>query len=136
MPLESGKVRELVLQMCRFVLAGLVNTGVGLAFVYINIYGFGMGQLWGNFTGYVLGLFLAFSLHRSWTFRSRNSISQGLIKYLFAFAIAYGMNLVCVVFFQRMGVHPAIAQATGVVPYVITFFVLSRYVVFAESKRS
>ena len=130
-----GAHRELAMQVGRFILVGLLNTAVGLVLVYINIFVFGMGEIWGNFAGYVMGLLLAFSIHRNWTFRARNGLWSGGLKYVLAFAISYAMNLACVLGLRRLGVSVALAQAGGVVPYVVSFFLLSRYVVFAAPRR-
>jgi putative flippase GtrA len=133
---RARRRRDIALQASRFIAVGLMNTGIGLVLVYVSIYVFGMGQLWGNFAGYILGLIFSFLFHRNWTFRSKSNFWSSGVKFILAFVISYGMNIACVIYVRHLGVAPALAQAAGVVPYVFSFFLLSRYVVFREPHQS
>jgi len=126
--------REVIGQITRFCVVGAMNTLVGLLAIYINIYVFGMGDVTANLCGYIFGLLFGFFFHRNWTFRARGRPWFGAVKYALAFAIAYAVNIVCVLSLRKMGVLSVWAQAGGVVPYVVSFFLLSRYMVFPGGK--
>jgi putative flippase GtrA len=125
---------ETVGQIARFCVVGAMNTLVGLLAIYVNIYIFGMGNVTGNLCGYIFGLLFGFFFHRNWTFRARTTVWVAGLKYALAFAIAYLVNISCVLALLRMGVLPVWAQAGGVIPYTISFFLLSRFVVFPQAK--
>ena len=127
---------ELIGQILRFCVVGAMNTLVGLLAIYVNLFVFGMGDLAANLFGYVFGLLFGFFFHRNWTFRARHATWFGALKYALAFAVSYGMNLVCVLALRRMDVASALAQAGGVVPYVVSFFLLSRYMVFRQPPKA
>ena len=124
---------EVIGQIVRFCVVGAMNTLVGLLAIYLNMYVFGMSDVTANLCGYIFGLLFGFLFHRNWTFRARNRPFVGVVKYVVAFVIAYTVNIACVMGLLRLGVPSFWAQAGGVVPYVIIFFLLSRYMVFSEA---
>jgi putative flippase GtrA len=131
-----GALNRLIDEAARFGLVGILNTAVGLAAIYVNIFIFEMNEIAGNLLGYIVGLLFGFAFHRNWTFRATTRVTTGFLKYLLAFAMAYGVNLACVLGLRKLGLGPAWAHASGVVPYVVVFFLLSRYMVFANADAS
>lgn len=70
-------------------------------------------------------------MNSAWTFdyRGRNATAAG--KFLLAFAISYGVNLVTVwLLIEQASVNSYLAQALGIPPYTICLFLLSKLVVF------
>jgi hypothetical protein len=60
-------------------------------------------------------------------------------RFLTAFAVAYFLNLLTVFGFRDIvGLNSYLAQASGVIPYTISFYLLSAYYVFPteESARA
>ncbi|MCS6944601.1 MAG: GtrA family protein [Sutterellaceae bacterium] len=122
-------------QAVRFGCGGAVNTAVGLACIFAAM-ALGADEVTANMAGYGVGLGLSFTLNRRWTFESDGRAGMQLLRFLAAFVIAYCTNLGSVLLLRDVvGVNAYIAQACGVVPYTIVFFLLSRYFVFAEGMR-
>jgi len=115
----------------RFALVGVTNSLAGLAVIYFCKATLGLGDISANMIGYALGLFCSFMLNASWTFRYRGAAAPAAFRFLLAFLLAYGANLVFVLLLiDRWGVNSYIAQALGIPPYTIAFYFLSKAFVF------
>lgn len=125
----------LTFQFAKFVAVGVLNTAVGLTFIFAAKALLGWGDLAANASGYAVGLVTSFALNRAWTFRDRGRISPALLRFLAAFAVAYLANLVSVFALRDLAhVDSYLAQAAGVVPYTILFFLASRAFVFLDRR--
>jgi putative flippase GtrA len=126
---------SLPLQLARFLVVGVLNTAVGLSVIFAAKALLGWNDFAANATGYAVGLATSFLLNRAWTFGDRGRISPALIRFLAAFALAYLANLATVFALRDLAaVDSYVAQAAGVVPYTILFFVASRAFVFLEQR--
>lgn len=115
----------------RFGLVGLVNTGVGLTVIYGLKYFGGVGDVWANIGGYGVGLSVSFILNSTWTFENGLWSPWVVVKYLFAFGLAYGANLATVLFaLHLLEINSYLAQAFGLPVYMVLFYCLCRWVVF------
>jgi putative flippase GtrA len=115
----------------RFGIVGLLNTGLGLAIIFAAKAFLEMGDLAANVLGYGLGLACSFGLNRHWTFRHEGAALAALWRFGIAFAVAYVLNLVTVFGLRdAMAVDSYLAQAGGVIPYTISFYLMSAYYVF------
>jgi putative flippase GtrA len=116
----------------RFCLVGLVNTAVGLSLIYAAKYGLGLGDVPANLIGYIIGLMVSFTLNSRWTFKYDGPVWPALLRFVVTFAIAYTANITTVLALRdAAGVHADLAHAIAVVPYTTTFYLLSRFMVFA-----
>ena len=118
----------------RFLLVGVGNTLVGLISIFTAKGLFGMGDVAANAFGYSIGITVSFTLNRAWTFRHSGSIANTLMLFLLVQAIAYLINLICVLFLIDQGVNGYLAQTLGIAPYTVVSYIGSRYLAFAEPK--
>jgi putative flippase GtrA len=123
-----------IVRPLRFGVVGLLNTVLGLAIIFAAKAFLGFGDLAANLLGYGLGLVCSFLLNRHWTFRHEGRALGALGafgRFGIAFAVAYVVNLVTVFGLRdAMAVNSYLAQAGGVIPYTIAFYLLSAYYVF------
>ena len=119
----------------RFLLVGIVNTLVGLASIFAAKGIFGMGDVAANALGYGIGLLTSFSLNRSWTFCHKGPVVRAVVAFLIAQAVAYSLNLACVLGMIKYGIDSYLAQALGVPPYMVVSYLGSRYFAFAPGKK-
>ena len=119
----------------RFLLVGVGNTVVGLAVIFAGKGLLRMGDVAANALGYAIGLTVSFTLNRAWTFRHGGPIGRSMVIFLLIQAVAYALNLVCVLGLIRHGVDSYLAQALGVPPYTMVSYLGSRYLAF-PSKRT
>jgi len=125
----------LPLQFAKFIFVGALNTAVGLTFIFAAKALLGWGDLAANASGYGVGLVTSFILNRQWTFRDRGRVSPALLRFLGAFALAYLANLATVFALRDLAkIDSYVAQAAGVVPYTVLFFLASRAFVFLDRR--
>lgn len=113
-----------------FSLIGLANGAVGIAvIVVVNL--LGAGPLLANVLGYGAGLLVSFTLNSRVTFRARAVDRYTVARFLVAFGVAFGINLLVV-----KGVtdwfltHGLLASLSGTPLYVVIFYLLCECWVF------
>ena len=115
----------------RFLVVGVLNTLIGLLAIYLGKWWLGLGDVLANLFGYAIGLCFSFAVNRSWTFDHSGALVPALMRFLVVFAIAYALNLATVLAAIRVfGINAYIAQALGIAPYTLFFFLGSRYYAF------
>lgn len=123
-------------QAVRFGVVGVVNTLVGLAVIYLAMAALRFDDVAANVLGYAVGLAVGFALNRRWTFAHAGRVLPTALRFAVAFVVSYVLNLATMLLLRdHFGVDPYIAQAAGVPPYTIAFFLLSRYFVFRGPRR-
>ena len=121
------------MQFLRFLLVGVLNTGVGLACIY-GAMALGVDYRWANALGYAVGCLVGFVGNRSWTFRHHGPWRSSLARWLLVVAAAYGVNLAAVIgLHEALGVDAYVAQLGGVILYTAVAFVGGRLFAFRVS---
>lgn len=120
----------------RYIGSGAVNTLVGVA-VIIGLTWVGLNPFLANAIGYVVGLITGYVASRVYTFQSRGSMGSETLRYLVAFAVAYGVNVAALhAFLSFVPQHPAAGQLLGAVAYSSSMYLFSRFFVFTHRDRS
>ena len=115
----------------KFVIVGVANTLAGLFVIYLCKWLLGFSDALANISGYVIGLAVSFLLNRGWTFEHSGAVLPALARFLAVFALAYLLNLATVlVAIHSFGVNSYLAQALGIAPYTVFFYLGSRYFAF------
>jgi len=115
----------------KFAVVGVANTLVGLSSIYLGKWLLGFGDVMANACGYSIGLALSFILNRRWTFRHSGPVIPALARFFAVFILAYLSNLVTVLLaIKSLEANSYLAQASGILPYTVIFFLGSRYVAF------
>lgn len=128
---SGGSILRLAEQPARFALVGIANSLAGLTIIYLCKLVMGLGDVPANMAGYAFGVILSFALNASWTFQYRGAVLPAALRFAAVFAIAYGTNLaVVLLLIDAWAVNGYVAQAIGILPYTLAFYVLSKAVVF------
>ena len=124
-------VKRNVLSVARFAIVGFANTAVGLTVIYLLKSAATFGDVPANASGYAVGLSVSFVLNRKWTFGHSGPWIPAATRFCAVFAIAYLANLGTVILLvRRIGIDGYVAQAIGILPYSILFYVGSRLIAF------
>ena len=120
-----------LLQPLRFILVGIANTLLGLSIIFAAKGLAELDDFVSNLLGYSFGLLLSFFFNRKWTFRHNGRIFPTAKRFLIAFLLSYIANLMTVYGLRdSAGLNSYLAQAIGVIPYTMIFYLASRYYVF------
>lgn len=124
------------LKLIRFILVGLLNTAVGMGTIVAGIV-VGLPPLLANALGYLVGLCVSFVANSRFTFRQDPRNFALGIRYLIAFLIAYGCNLLAVLGLDAtFPEHKTLTHIAGIIPYTIVFFILADRFVFNGGLRT
>jgi putative flippase GtrA len=131
----SGWLRSLLrLKLLRFLMVGLANTALGLSVIYFAKLVLRLDDVVANAMGYALGLLASYALNSAWTFDYRGRNVTAIGKFLAAFLISYGVNLLTVWCLIQASVNSYVAQAAGIPPYTLCFYLLCRLIVFRDKR--
>lgn len=78
-------------QFTRFAIVGLVSNGV-LYLAYLLLTALGLGHKTGMTAMFALGVAFTFYWNKHWSFRHRGAYGVPAVRYLLAYAVAYGFN--------------------------------------------
>jgi putative flippase GtrA len=118
----------------KFGVVGIANTLIGLLAIYLCKWLFGFGDALANISGYTIGLAVSFLLNRGWTFQHSGAVLPALARFLVIFALAYLLNLGTVLItIHSFDVNSYLAQAIGIAPYTVFFYLGSHYFVFKSA---
>jgi len=121
-------------RIIRFVVVGLFNTVVGYAFILLALFA-GVGDYLANALGFLVGLPVAYLLHRTFTFRASEPMHRSeAMRYTLAFLMAYAVNVLVVAAGRDLGFREnPFVQLLAIGVYAALFYVLNRFFVFREA---
>lgn len=120
-------------QFFSFLMVGVVNTAVGYGTILFGMFVLGLAPVPANALGYAVGLCVSFVLNSKFTFQTPFTFARA-VRFLVAFGISYAINLAVLLWLQGLSILPvALAQLVAMACYTLSFFVLSKFMVFAGS---
>lgn len=119
----------------RFLATGVLNTLLTATVIFALKAGLQAGDVAANAIGYLCGLASSFALNSRWTFDYGGSQIVALRRFVLAFLLAYGLNLLLVLALIRTGVNPYLAHLAGMPAYTLAFYLLCRHYVFVGQRR-
>ncbi len=129
------KSKTILSQAFKYSIVGILNTILGLSFIYLIYNLFHFNYILSNLGGYFIGLINGFIWNKKWTFKSSRHFSKEIIPFLIVFGISYAVNLVIVVLsVETFYVNPNIAQILGIVVYSSTNFLINKYWTFSKTR--
>lgn len=134
MVLRAACYRKNYLQFVKFVLVGIVNTGVGYGVIFGCMYLANMPPELSNLIGYMFGLLVSYTLHRNYTFGSTGLHRKEFVRFVFTFLVAYVANLLVLIFLVRIiFISPFLAQFISGAVYVAISYLLNKFFVFRSA---
>lgn len=118
--------------LIKYLGIGVVNTLIGFASIF-GLMAIGVGPFSSNLLGYSVGLCAGFILARRFVFCSDGNLFAQGWKYIAAFAVSYGVNLLvlyaCLI---QLDIGKYLSQILASSTYVGLMYPLSRWVVFVR----
>jgi len=121
-----------IAELFRYFVAGLLNSlvGYGVFLMMLNI--LHLDPWYSNAASYVIGLIVAYLLNLFFVFRGGRHSNSALRRFLFGFAIAYGVNIVILnIMLNTIQFQPELAQLFAMASYTITFYFINKYFVWS-----
>ena len=115
--------------LTRYAGSGALNTVAGFAVIFA-VMALGFSPYIANITGYLVGFILGFIVSKKFVFRSNGHFVSESIRYLAAFLICFGLNLLSMKI-ALTNVHALFAQLIAAVVYTGTMYLLTRHFVFS-----
>jgi putative flippase GtrA len=114
----------------RYLLVGLVNTGIGYFIIFLCQYGLNLPPELSNALGYGLGMMISYTLNRTFTFGNPPTTRVMALRFAVVNGIAYLLNLGMLVLLLRVGVHAGLSQVLAGGVYVAASFLVNKHYVF------
>lgn len=124
----------LSLSFVRFGIVGIANTLIGLLVIFSAKWFLGLSDVVANVLGYTVGVLVSFVLNSRWSFRYRGQMWPAFFRFFVVLGAAYLTNLsVVLVGIHLLDMNTYLAQAAGVIPYALVFYLGSRLFAFREA---
>jgi putative flippase GtrA len=117
-------------EFVRFLVVGVLNTGVGFGVFVLLTLGLGVNPAISNAAGYAVGLTIAYPLYRNLVFAVKTHSSSNVLSFILCFAISFLLNQAVLNSLIYAGVPGYISQIFAMATYTLVFFLLNKYVVF------
>ena len=115
----------------RYAGSGALNTVVGFAVIFA-LMALGFSPYIANIGGYLMGFILGFVVSKKFVFRSNGHFVGESIRYLVAFLICFGLNLLTLqIALSTLNISALLAQLLSAVVYTGTMFIFTRWFVFS-----
>ncbi|WP_233862461.1 GtrA family protein [Paraburkholderia adhaesiva] len=123
-------MREISFQFAKYLLVGLLNSAVGLVFIYLGM-ALGLSDVSANAIGYLVGFGVSFAANSKWTFRQARTTPAVFARFMIVTGVAYAGNLFAMLV-ARDDLHfdHRLAQLVGVAAYTMIGFVGARFFAF------
>jgi putative flippase GtrA len=120
-----------MMMFARYLLVGVLNTGVGYAIIFLCMYGLGLSPEISNALGYGLGMVISYTANRVFTFGNFPSTRATMLRFAMVNGVAYLANLGMLVLLVRgLGIHEGLSQVLAGGVYVVTSFLMNKHYVF------
>lgn len=137
-----------MIHFLKFNFIGLLNTLLGLGVIWVALVLWQLHPVVANLLGYVIGGVHSYFWHRLWNFRSKQKPGSEIMRFILAFGLGYGANLMALFALQylvqnwppmivlaqataSLGGGPYLAQVGAFICYLLISYTLLRWWVFA-----
>ena len=122
-------------EIIKFAFVGVINTAIGYVVFLIGFRLLGFSPATANAVSYLVALLFAFLLNNYLVFTSSKPLMHSAVRFVLAFCFAFSINqLALFVILTNFDFPVEIAQIFAMMAYTITFYFLSKYYVFCDSK--
>jgi len=123
----------LSLQLVRFLLVGILNTGFSYS-IYAGLMYFGLNYVMANFLALILGIFFSFRTQGSLVFRNHNN--RLIFRFAAAWLLIFLINIGLISLIIRCGFNAYFAGAAALVPITIISYLIQKFFVFGATTSS
>ena len=116
----------------RYAGSGALNTGAGFAVIFA-LMALGFSPIIANICGYLVGFILGFVVSKKFVFRSNGHFVGESLRYLAAFLICFGLNLLTLqLALSTLNINALSGQLLAALVYTGSMFIFTRWFVFSR----
>lgn len=125
------------IRMAKFVLVGMMNTGVDFAVFVSLVYGLSFSSAWAQLVSYVIGVVNSYVWNRKWTFQaSGNGSVTEAVRFVVLTGTSFAAATALLLVLQHgFGWSPILAKAASVFISMVVNYTGSRFWVFRMESR-
>lgn len=134
MNLNNKIEKKTILQFCKFIIVGCINTLVSLGVILILQNGFDVKYTKANLIGYIVGVINSFFWNKLWVFqkKDRKFVREALL-FLITFLICYGLQYICLrALVEKMHISETWSQLLSMGIYTVANYILNRCITFKK----
>jgi putative flippase GtrA len=123
-------------QFGRYLLVGLVNTGISYGIIFACMYALRLSPVVSNALGYAIGVCVSYALNSSYTFNAKRAGAGTVVRFVMVCGVAYLANLgMLVLLIEALHVHAGVSQILAGGVYVVSAFLMNKHYVFRHRDR-
>ncbi|MCL1942678.1 MAG: GtrA family protein [Candidatus Azobacteroides sp.] len=121
-----------IIRFGKFVMVGVLNTGISLAVIYVLMNIFHVNYKISNLIGYVIGVINSFFWNKHWVFQAKKSgVKREIVLFLIAFGISYLVQYFClIIMVECFHLNKNLSQLLAMGVYTITNYTLNKFITF------
>jgi len=121
-------------QLIRFLIAGLLSTGINFFLFYLIFVVLGLSLLLSSGIGYLVGIYVGYQINKKWTFEMTGALDWSLsYKYLSVYLISLGAGLAMLQWLvNTILISPLLANCIIIIQTTITNFTMIKFFVFKK----
>ena len=124
----------------RFLIAGAINTAVGLAvypLLYWGLVPFGLGYLQILVLAQLVCITFSFASNKYYVFKTKGNLKAEYIKFFAFHGFYFALNLICLpILVEKLRINPIISQTIFAVAVIVTSYFWHNAVTFKPAKES
>jgi putative flippase GtrA len=124
----------------RFLIAGMVNTAVGLAvypILYLVFESMGMGYIQVLIIAQVLCISFSFVSNKYFVFKTKGNLKKEYLKFFAFHGFYFALNLVCLpILVEAFKINPIISQTGFAIAVIMTSYFWHNAVTFKTARES
>ena len=124
----------------RFLIAGAVNTAVGLAvypLLYLIFEPMGMGYIQVLIIAQVLCISFSFASNKYFVFKTKGNLKKEYLKFFAFHGFYFALNLVCLpLLVESLKINPIISQTGFAIAVIVTSYFWHNSVTFRNARES
>ena len=124
----------------RFLIAGAINTAIGLAvypLLYWGLEPMGFGYIQVLVMAQVICITFSFTTNKYYVFKSKGNLKKEYLKFFAFHGLYFALNLICLpILVELLKINPIISQTIFAVAVIVTSYFWHNAITFKSTKES
>lgn len=134
--IEQMRTKASIIEMTKFLAVGVLNTIIGLSFIFFFMKIVGFNYVLSNVLAYAIALINSFFWNKRWTFQAQNALAiREVLLFLTVFFISYAFQLISLIAMKELlQVNVDLAQILSIGVYTSINYLGNRTITFSRGR--